>query len=359
MTKIAVAGAGAFGFAMAKHISDKVADSNDFHKGSSFDTVDYISMYDIDADVITHMKNERSQKNIFPETKVNDFVHPTTDAEEAFSDAKLVFLSIPTQFIRSFLRKAQEFMPKNVILVNCSKGLELNSDKFISQIIKEEMKKSYTYAVFSGGTIASEFISGFGVFGAELGCEDRDIGKQVQQFLSSRKLRVYLNDDVTGVEAAGALKNVVSIAAGFMDGLQYPYGSKTLILSLAAEEIRCISLTLNSKMHTYDIQTQAFANDYIMSTTGNTRNRYFGELIGKGISVEDALAQMKRENKTAEGYYTARVAHDIVVKNNLSSPIIAMVYGVLYAKKDIRQCMDEIMSSDLEPIKRCGFSLEQ
>jgi glycerol-3-phosphate dehydrogenase (NAD(P)+) len=358
MTKIAVAGAGAFGFAMAKHISDKIHDATDFHKGSSYDSVDYISLFDIDAELIHSIQEDRGQKYFFPEIKLNELVHATTDAADAFTDAQIVILSIPAQYIRSFLQKTHDYFAENVIFVNCSKGLEVSTDKFISEIVKEEMKKSYTYSVFSGGTIASEFISGFGVFGAELGCENHAVGKQIQQFLSSRKLRVYLNDDVAGVEAAGALKNVVSIAAGFMDGLGYPYGSKTLILSLAADEIRCLSLTLNSKHHTYDIQTQAFANDYIMSTTGNTRNRYLGELIGKGMAVEDAIEQMKKENKTAEGYYTARVVHDIIEKHNLDSPIMSMVYDVLYAKKDIKQCMDEIMSSDLEPIKRCGFAPE-
>lgn len=355
MANIAIIGAGAFGFALAKHLSDKKEDSDEYHKGSPYETGGRIAVYDIDAQLIEHMQTEHSQKYFFPEIKLNDLVTPTADAKEAVGDADIILLSIPAQFVRSFLKENAVHFKDGAIIVSCSKGIEAETDAFISSIVAEEVSKKHTFAVLSGGMIASEFISGFGVFGAELACEDESIGKELQQLFSSKRLRVYLNDDVRGVEAAGALKNVVSIAAGFMDGLGYPYGSKTLIISLAAYEVECISLAMDSKSHTYRIQTQSFGNDYIMSTTGNTRNRYLGELIGKGMSPDDAVEQLRKENKTAEGYYTAKVARHISQKNNLHTPIIDMVYDVLYEGKEIKRCVEEIMSSDLEPTLDCVY----
>ena len=354
--KIAIVGAGAFGFAIAKHLSDILIDKKGAHRGSTYDASKEIYLYDIDKDLINHITKERTHKYFFPEIKVNEFVKPTIDSSIALKDSDLVILSMPTQFIRKFLHDNKKLLKDNVSIVNCSKGMETSTNKVISEIVVDELKdKKFVYTVLSGGMVASEFISGFGVFGADLACETEEIGLDLQMFFSSKKLKVFLTDDVKGIEVAGALKNVISIASGFMDGLGFPFGSKTLIISLAAREIKCISAILNAKSHTYESQTQAFGNDYVMSTLGNSRNRHLGELIGKGMKPEDALAQLKKEKKTAEGYYTTKVAYNIAKENGLSVPVVDMVYEVLYKKKDIRKCIEKIMLSNLEPTLNCSY----
>ena len=356
MKKITVIGAGAFGFALAKHLSDKIISPDEYHWTDTMGEIKSLDIFDINVELIEHLKLERSQKYFFPESRVNDLVKPTTDMKAAVKDADILILSLPAQHIRGFIKKAKDSLKNGVIILNAAKGIEVDTNKFISEIIKEELDTTdYTLAVLSGGMIAKEFISGFGVFGADISCEDKDVGLLLQQVFSSKKLRVYLNDDILGVESAGALKNVASIAAGFMDGLGFPYGSKTLILSLVAYEIRCISIKMGAKSHTFRIHTQSFGNDFLMSTTGNTRNREFGQRVAQGTSAVEVIEQMKKENKTAEGYYSAKVAHSIVEKHSLKSPIINMVYDVLYANKDIRKCVEELMSSDLEPTLNCSF----
>ncbi len=354
--KIAVVGAGAFGFAIAKHLSDILNDKKGAHKGSSYDNSKRVFLYDIDKELINHIIKKRTHKYFFPEIKVNEVVTPTLDANIALKDSDLVVLSIPTQFVRKFLNKNRKLFKDGVCIVNCSKGMELSTNKVISEIVDDEMQgKEFIYSVLSGGMVASEFISGFGVFGADLACEDEKCGLDLQKLFSSKKLKVFLTEDVKGIEVAGALKNVISIASGFMDGIGFPFGSKTLVISLASNEIKCISGTLNAKSHTYEIQTQAFGNDYVMSTLGNSRNRYLGELIGKGMTPSQALLQLKKEKKTAEGYYTTKVAYELAKENKLKVPIVEMVYEVLYKNKDIRSCIDAIMLSDLEPSLNCRY----
>ena len=354
--KIAIVGAGAFGFAIAKHLSDILNDKKGAHRGSSYDKSNEIFLYDIDKSIINYMTKERTHKYFFPEIRINELVKPTYDANIALKDSDLIILSIPTQFVRSFLKTNKKLLKEGVSIVNCSKGMESSTNKVISEIVSEELKDMrFVYGVLSGGMVASEFISGFGVFGADFACEDEAIGLDLQKLFSSRRLKVFLTDDVKGIEVAGALKNVISIASGFMDGLGFPFGSKTLIISLAASEIKCISAILNAKSHTYESQTQAFGNDYIMSTLGNSRNRHLGELIGKGMKPEDALAQLKKEKKTAEGYYTAKVAYTIAKQNKLDVPVVNMVYNVLYKKKDIGKYIEKIMLSDLEPSLNCRY----
>lgn len=358
MKNITIAGAGAFGFSMAKHLSDKLQNKDDFHRDESHEGTN-IKLYDTDEQLMEHIKETRSQKYFFPETRLNDCVKPCSGLEKAVEDADVVVLAIPTPFIRGFMHSATPHLKNDVIILNLAKGLEQGTDMFISDIIEEELSKvskKHIFATFSGGMIAKEFIQDNGIFGAEIACENEEIGRYLQKLFSSKKLRIYLNDDVIGVESAGALKNVISIASGMIDGLGCPYGSKTMIVAIAASEIEGIALMLGAKEHTFASHTQAFGNDYILSTTGDTRNRYLGELIGKGLSPERAMEQMMKERKTAEGYYTARVAFDIARRLKLKTPIIDMVYDVLYKDKNPQTAIDEIMASELEYTQNCGHS---
>ncbi len=355
MKNITIIGAGAFGFAICKHLSDKIKNNDEIHKEDHHNECK-IKLFDVNEEIIEHIKNDKTQKYFFPEIPLNDNVIPTTNLEFAVKDADVLIIAIPTQFLRGFLTKAKEFAKENLIILNCSKGIELSSKKLISEIVSEEFSTiNFNFAALSGGMIASEFISGFGIFGAEIASKDKKTGVYLQKLFSSKKLRIYLNNDIMGVEAAGALKNVISIASGIVDGLRYPYGSKTFIVSLGGKEIKEVSMRLGSKEHTFNLYTQAFGNDYLMSTTGNTRNRYLGELIGKGMTGSEAIEQMKKEKKTAEGYYTTQALFEIAREHNLNTPIIDMVYNILYNNFDPKECIESIMKNELEHIEGCIF----
>jgi glycerol-3-phosphate dehydrogenase (NAD(P)+) len=162
--------------------------------------------------------------------------------------------------------------------------------------------------------------------------------------MSSEKLRIYANEDIIGVEYAGALKNVVSIAAGISDGLLNPWGTKTLLISRASAEISRLALKLGAQPHTFSAYGQAWCNDLWMSCTGNTRNRYFGELVGQSLSVKEAIKVMSHERKLVEGYYTTKAAYDLAKEHGVDAPIINAVYGVLYLDREPRDSMNDLMS---------------
>lgn len=350
MKKISVIGAGAFGFAIAKYLGDKINNENDFHK-SHDELIEKIMLFDVDSNLIEDMKINRTQKYFFKDSKLSNNVFPTDNIKNAVEDSDLLIIAIPTQFLRGFLKNAQSFVKNDCAVLNCSKGIELSSYKLISDIVKEELGERI-FGVLSGGMIASEFIEDRGFFGAEIACNDEKTGKILQHIFSSRKLRVYLNDDVVGVEIAGSLKNVISIACGMVDGMKMPYGTKTFITSLGAYDIKSLGEVLGAKNYSFNLYTQAFGNDFIMSTTGNTRNRYFGELIGSGLSVEETLQKMKDENKTVEGYFTTKAAYEIALKNNIDVPIVSLVYRVLYENALVKEEFLKIMSNKLEKIKK-------
>jgi glycerol-3-phosphate dehydrogenase (NAD(P)+) len=354
---ITIIGAGAFGFAITKHLSSITKDKEDYHFYDKYQNSN-IFIYDVDKDVINYMKENRSQKNFFPNTFLNDSVIPTTDLEYAISNSDLIIIAIPTQFIRGFLVNAKQYLREDVVILNCSKGFEISTGKLISDLVQEELVESNikpVFATLSGGMIASEFVDNLGIFGAEIACENKEIGIELQKLFSSRNLRIYLNDDVKGVECAGALKNVISIASGIVDGLGYPYGSKTMIVALGGQEIMNLSIKLGAREHTFNLFTQAFGNDYMMSATGNTRNRYLGELLGQGLSSQEAMEVLRKEKKTAEGYYTAKAAFELSKKYNLKTPIIDDVYKILYENMDAELLVKHIMKEQLELIHGCKF----
>ena len=184
--------------------------------------------------------------------------------------------------------------------------------------------------------------------GAEIGCEDYVTAKQLQELMSNQHLRVYANTDITGVEYAGSLKNVISIGAGISDGLKNPYGSKTLMISRASAEAKHLALKLGAKEHTFSTESQAWSNDLWMSCIGNTRNRYLGELIGKGCSVDEALEILTKEHKIAEGYPTAKVVHSLAVEHNVEVPVMDKIYEILYEAKKPKEAMYELMTRQLK-----------
>ena len=334
--KLTVYGAGAFGFALAHYLGLKF---------TSDDSVQVL-LYGRDADLISRIRTARVHPIHYPTVPLPMRVKVTEDEEEAVKGADLLILCVPAQSVREASRSIAELIDPKATVLNTAKGLELGSCKRLSVVIREELvPKGFEgdIAAFSGGTIASEMIMG-AALGAEVACENPETARRLQMLLSSATLRIYANTDIIGVEYAGAFKNVIAIGAGISDGLNNPHGTKTLLVSRASAEVKRLALRLGAKEHTFSAESQAWANDLWMSCTGNTRNRFFGELIGRGLSVEEALKVMRRERKLVEGYYTAKAAYQLARRCGVETPIIDAIYSVLYLGEDPREAMRRLMS---------------
>jgi glycerol-3-phosphate dehydrogenase (NAD(P)+) len=343
--KVVVYGSGAFGFALAKHLGDK------YRLDSSVE----ILLFDKDTDLISHIKTARTHPIHYPDVPLPRKVDPSSDGR-CVEDADLIILVVPSQALRDVSRDVSRYIRPDATVLNATKGLELDTCKRPSQVIGEELSKAGfkgRIATFSGGTIASEMIMG-AALGAEVACPDPETARWLQEFMANDRLRIYANTDIIGVEFAGALKNVISIGAGISDGLHNPWGTKTLLISRASAEVKRLALKLGAQPHTFSAESQAWCNDLWMSCMGNTRNRYFGELIGGGLSVEEALKVMSHERKLVEGYYTTRSAYQLVREQDVDAPIIKAVYGVLYLGKDPREAMRGLMSRSLKFLGQGG-----
>jgi glycerol-3-phosphate dehydrogenase (NAD(P)+) len=338
--KISIVGIGMFGFALARNLGNKYLGDDNIK----------IMAYDSNKESIEHLKKFGSHLYHFGNKKLPSNIAFATDKQELIMDADIVILAITSQAIRAIVREIKDYLKNDVIILNTAKALEISTGKIFLEVIKEEMIETsinYTIAKLSGGTFAQDLVND-APLGADIACENPYALKKLQDIFHSKTFSIYGNLDLIGVEYAGALKNVIAIFAGIIKGLGLPYGSETHMISRAANEAKEISVALGAKPHTFSMESQCWGNDLWMSCTGNSRNREFGKLIGKGLSLKDALDKMQTENKLVEGYYTTEMIPKLCEKANVYAPIFNEIYGIVCKENDAVKSIKHLMNRELE-----------
>ncbi len=301
--RIAIIGGGAWGSALAHIFSFKHS----------------VIIYDRNP-----KKIEWINKGIYPadrSLRISNTIKGTVNFEEALNFGEVFFISVPTQAVRGVLKKFPEGFDRPII--NTSKGLEIETFKTISEIVKEELPFA-EYFVLSGPSFAKEVVlekptavvlSGF----------DKQLGIFLQEELNFAKFRIYWNSDTKGVELGGALKNVMAIAVGICDGLELGLNARSALITRSLREMSFIGEALGAKRETF--YGLSGLGDLVLTSTGDlSRNRQFGLAIGRGEKVEEALERIG----TVEGFYTVRALKKLIDKLNLELPITETVYKVLY-----------------------------
>ena len=334
--QICVVGMGMFGFVLSRYLALKYPEKK-------------ILVYDKQKNVIESLLEARKHPVHFQAYSIPKNIIPTNDLERAMGVSDIVVLCVPTQMMRNAARDFGVYVEKDAVLLNVAKGLEVGSGKRVSQILREELHTDYCYAVLSGGTIAEEMIRE-DPLAAEIACTCERVAKQLQEIFATPQLRVYRNEDVTGVEIAGALKNPLSIASGIAHGLGFGSSTISALVSRGSLEIKRLALSLGAKEKTFDFGGQAGMGDIMTSCFGNTRNRRFGELVVKENSVEEALCTMRKEEKLVEGYFTSRALHRCALNSGIEMPIQDQVVQILYKGKEPKAALEELMSRTLKSL---------
>lgn len=260
---------------------------------------------------------------------------------------EVIITAIPVKFIRSVLKKIkkQKIPLKNKIFVSISKGIEAKSLKRVSQIIKEELLTSKV-AVLSGPNIAKEVLAGV-PSAAILACKDKKIVKNLQVLFTGPAFRVYLRDDIAGVELGGSLKNIIAIACGISDGLGFGANTKAALVTRGLAEITRLGRKLGAGTSTFwgisglgDLVTTCFSP--------YSRNRSLGEQIGRGkkVNIVSSKASM-----VAEGVETVKSAYKLSKKLGVDMPITCQVYAVLYKGKSPKKAVADLMARPLKAEK--------
>jgi len=250
-----------------------------------------------------------------------------TSLEQVLQSAATVIYAVPAQRLRQNVRSTARFLDNSVILVSAAKGLEAESGKRMSEVIAEEVPFAVAQRIcaLSGPNLSKEINSGLPAVSV-VACNNLDIAKQVRELLSCPGFSVYVSDDIVGVELCGALKNVIAIGAGILDGLGLGNNAKAAFITLGWSEVVRLGVALGAKASTF--YGLAGLGDLI--ATGSSplsRNYHVGYELARGKSLSEVRTSMKQ---VAEGVDTAIAAYRLVGKLRLTAPIIDLIYGVLF-----------------------------
>jgi glycerol-3-phosphate dehydrogenase (NAD(P)+) len=297
---------------------------------------------------IEALLQDRENRKLLPGVKVPPTVQLTANDAEAFDGATLVVCAVPTQYIRGVCERLRQFFPKDVPVVSVAKGIEQTTLMRPTQIIKDALHGAVArdggLCALSGPNIAGE-LARYLPATAVAASDDAALAQRVQAAFSTQWLRVYTNDDVTGVELAGATKNVIALAAGMLDGLGAGNNAKAALVTRGLVEITRLGMAMGAKEATF--QGLAGVGDLITTCVSpEGRNRTVGEQLGKGRKLDDILANM---NSVAEGVPTTKAVMQLARRHNVEMPITESVHAVLFEGRDVIQALSDLMSRDPKP----------
>jgi len=327
LERITFLGCGSWGGALGKLLSEKGANVTMWHRNS-----------DIVEDLTINRNHYLIPELIFPSN-----VNFTNDISSAIKLSEIIVLALPSQSIRDVITKNRSSFNNNHLIVNISKGIEIDTLMTISDVIDDVLDGHHKGVVtLSGPSHAEEVIRGHPT---ALVAASRNVSsaERIQNLFATERLRTYLNRDIKGVELGGSMKNVIAIAAGICDGIGYGDNSKAALMTRSMAEITRLGKAMGAKGKTFR-GLSGYGDLIVTCLSKHSRNRQLGQLIGEGLALEDITSDM---NMIAEGVYTAKSVHQLLVKHNVEMPIHEAIYQVLFEKKDPKNSVVELMSRRL------------
>lgn len=268
----------------------------------------------------------------------------TSSLSEALADAKAVILVVPSQTMRQNVRLIAAHLKGSMLVVSATKGLEIGSNKRMSQVIAEEIDPRFhsNICVLSGPNLAREILGGLPA-ATVVAAENGSVAKIAQRLLTTPNLCVYTNTDVIGVELGGALKNVVALGAGMADGLGYGDNAKAAFITRGLTEMTALGVALGANPLTFS--GLAGLGDLITTCASPlSRNHYVGVELTKGRSLEEIINSM---DGVAEGVSTTVAAITLARQLGLEMPITEKIYQILYEDVDPRQAVVKLISATM------------
>jgi glycerol-3-phosphate dehydrogenase (NAD(P)+) len=328
--RAAVLGAGSWGTALAVHLAR-----------SGMAAV----LWTRSAAAAVALGGSRENRDYLPGHPFPEALEVTGDLARAVRGASLVLFVVPAQASRTLFRAAAPMLDKTADLVIASKGIEQETLLRLSEVLGQEAGRSALRraTVLSGPSFAAEVARGDPTAVVVAGSSQAAM-RRVQHALSSGPLRVYRNGDLAGVETAGALKNVIALATGIVEGIGFGSNTRAALITRGLAEIARLGRALGGRAATF--AGLAGAGDLILTCTGAlSRNRAVGVEIGRGRRLEEVLQGMRM---VAEGVPTARAAVALATKHGVEMPIARQVCEVLFASRPPRAAVADLLARPLK-----------
>ena len=330
MAHAAVVGGGSWGTALAKVLADKG---------------EHVRLWARDAAAAAAMQATRENTRYLPGVTLPSNLEVTADLRHTLHGSSLLLIVVPSHTLRDNVRAMREVgIPRGIPIMSATKGIENETLQLMSEVLEEELPTALhgELAYLSGPSFAKEVARGQPA-AVVIASRNEPLAETLQVRFSSSRLRAYANRDVVGVEVGGALKNVVAIAAGCVDGMGLGHNARAALITRGLAEIARVSMVKGGDPLT--LAGLAGLGDLVLTCTGEaSRNRTVGFELGKGRSLTDVLAGM---TQVAEGVRTAKSARDLSLKLGVEMPITNEVYCVLYEDKPVARAVNDLMTRTL------------
>lgn len=324
MKHVCVLGDGAWGTAFATLLA---------HNGHA------VKLWCYEADNAQLIARTRINERYLPGQILSDRIAPTASLSDALQGCDWIFEAIPVQYLRSVIKQAAPHVSNEQIWVVLSKGIEKDTFLLPTQIIDDVCGKNHKKAVVAGPTFAADLASKQ-VSAASVAAADSDVAHELATILANDYFKPVLNTDLIGVQVGGAVKNVITLGVGMLEGAGYTDNTKTFLVTCGLQEMSEIAKTFGGKPET--IYGLSGAGDLMLTALGKlSRNLAVGTRLGKGDALQSILNEL---GHVPEGINTVQTIHQLIEKKKLQLPICNAVYEIIFAGKKIDHLIAALMA---------------
>ncbi|MFK7779969.1 MAG: hypothetical protein QM490_02380 [Candidatus Gracilibacteria bacterium] len=296
--KILTLGLGAFGFAVNKLLGENNPDRIFYG-------------FELNKKIVTSLKKTRKHPFFFEGYKLPENIEILDSYDDIISDIDLLIIAIPAQFISASIDGFKNKLKPRVTIMNLAKGIDVKTNSPISKVFAEKLVGvDYNYSVLSGGMIAQEVVEGK-MLGADLGIENLEIGNNIKLLLENKNMKIKIQPDILNIELYGSLKNIMAIMVGYYEGKGDEKSSIGFHLVNFYDEMKELIKKYDGNPE-IDFSYYSLGGDIIATCFGDSRNRYFGQLLGSGKNISEVLEQLELEKKHAEGYETLKAVYEMI-----------------------------------------------
>ncbi|KTD40913.1 NAD(P)H-dependent glycerol-3-phosphate dehydrogenase [Legionella parisiensis] len=318
---IAILGAGSWGTAVAIHLAQAG------HR---------VLLWGHDPQHVALMKEKKTNSRYLPGIDFPKTLEPTAHFEQCIDEASYLIIAVPSHAFATIITKIKN-APRGLTWL--TKGIDPQSHQLLSNLVSQTFGSTFPQAIISGPSFAKE-VANFLPTAVTLASNDSEYQKEIRELLHHNNLRVYLSDDLIGVQICGAIKNVLAIGCGISDGLGYGANAKAALITRGLAEMERLGLALGARAETF--LGLAGVGDLVLTCTDDqSRNRRFGLLLGKNISIPEAEKQI---GQVVEGKYNASQVCFIAKQHHVEMPICEQINALLQGKISPKQVVQNLMN---------------
>ncbi len=325
MSKVTVLGGGGWAIALAKVL---------YENGHN------VTLWSALEKEVKALSEERENKICLPGIHIPEEIEISGDLEYAVKDSEMIVMAVASSFVRSTSARLKNIVPEGQIIVDVAKGIEDKTFYTMTDIMEDEIPTCEA-VVLSGPSHAEEVARKIPTT-VVVGAKKKEVAQKVQSMFGSKYFRTYISPDRKSIELGGALKNVIALAAGIIDGLGFGDNTEAALITRGIKEITALGVKMGGHSRTFN-GLSGIGDLIVTCNSKHSRNRRAGVLIGKGYTLDQAVAEVKM---VVEGAVSAKAAFELAKKYDVDMPIVEAVNRVLFEDKSAQEAMWELMERE-------------